>query len=138
MFHLCLVEEESMNFSKYDPLSKKHDQSQEPMTAQAAEDMETDTALKVEIIRFEKLPLQSWKDSEAVTTLSDYLKGPASGGIRLVIKNDSFSLKFEPGLRPDRDPKRWQSATEAYSLLMDALDDLLELKDLGLINPVKS
>ncbi len=92
-------------------------------------------AAVVKVIRFEKLPLRSWKDSPQVAALSSYLKEPAGHGIQLVVEKNSFSLKFKPGLRSERDPERWQSATKAYGLLRDALEDLIELKELGLISP---
>ncbi len=128
----------------YNPLAKKQelDAVAEFPTKPIQDDSVTmsndnGAGTEVRVISFEKLPLRSWKDSPQVTALSSYLKGPASHGIQLVVEKNSFSLKFKPGLRPDRDPERWQSAEKAYGLLLDALDDLIELKALGLLTPAR-
>jgi hypothetical protein len=128
----------------YNPLAKSQEQT---AVVEAPEETIQDDSTKLisgkgipvgmTVIRLEKLPLRSWKDSPEVTVLSSYLKGQAGHGIQLVIEKNSFSLKFKPGLRPDRDPERWQSASEAYGLLLDALADLIELKDLGLLTPAR-
>jgi len=128
----------------YNPLAKK--QEPDAVVESPAEPIpdnsvtmsnDNGATARVVVIHFEKLPLRSWKDSPQVTALSSYLKGPAGHGIKMIVDKNSFSLKFNPGLRPDRNPERWQSAAEAYALLLDALNDLLELKNLGLINPLK-
>lgn len=129
----------------YNPLAKSRDETAVIGTSAESDPAEcaavstfNGAAAGVTVIIFEKLPLRSWKDSPQVTALSSYLKGPAGHGIQMIVDKNSFRLKFNPGLRPDRDPERWQSAAEAYGLLLDALNDLLELKNLGLINPVNS
>ncbi|SEM32876.1 hypothetical protein SAMN04489760_110110 [Syntrophus gentianae] len=128
----------------YNPLAKSQEQTavvEAPAEPDPAECSAVSTvngaAAGMTVISFEKLPLRSWKDSPQVTALSSFLKGPAGHGIQLVVEKNSFSLKFNTGLRPDRDPERWQSAEKAYGLLLDALEDLIELKDLGLISPAR-
>jgi len=121
----------------YNPLANR----EEPQHVVCAPACETITcgidvsAAGVTVLSFEKLPMRSWKDSETVTALSTFLKGPAGNGIQMIVEKDSFNLKFKPGLRPDRDPERLQSTTEAFGLLLDAMGDLLELQGLGLISP---
>lgn len=130
----------------YNPLAKK-DEPQD-MVCEPADETTTSGVevhpsdhmvslpfLSVKTISFVKLPMQSWRDSEEVTALSNFLKGPSGRGIQMVVENDGFRLRFNPGLHPGRDPQGWQAAVEASTLLLDALDDLIELKDLGLLSP---
>lgn len=123
-----------MNFEKYNPLAK----IEKPQDVVCCPADETTTSCvelpRVTVLAFEKLPLNSWQDSTSVVALSSHLKGIKSKGIRLVYgKDSSFSLKFDPGLRPERDPERWQLAVTAWILLANAMGDLLELKKHGLL-----
>ena len=77
--------------------------------------------------------LSSWKDSLAVVRLSDYLKEHKKYGMKLYSTDDDKpSLCFEPGLTRE-DIARWQIATEASRLLLEASNDLYQLIDHGLL-----
>jgi len=100
----------------------------------AADKADPDSRSGIQSISIEKIPMQSWCDSEPVIALSSFLKSPDGHGIQMTVEKNSFSLKFKPGLRPDRDPERWQRAQQASGLLIDAVGDLPELNDLGVIS----
>jgi hypothetical protein len=120
----------------YDPLAKREESrelvcgSSGDAAASCIPSEQPAPGIPVTCIRFERLPLQSWRDSDTVTALSAFLKSPAANGIEMVICKDGFSLQFLPGLRPDGDPERWQAAQRATGLLSAAMEDLQELKRL--------
>jgi hypothetical protein len=111
---------------KYDPLKNRAD----PVCETATEPAETATPPAAAPA---SRPLASWHDSPAVVALSQFLKEYKDQGIILVRKKDAFTLKFEPGLRSDDHIDRWAAAVAAFNLLCDAIPDLVELTDRGLL-----
>ena len=76
----------------------------------------------------ESSELTSWRESETVVALSEFLK--ASDGTRLVELDGCPCLHFDNSVSP-ADPEQWQHALTACQLLEAARDDLLYLFELG-------
>lgn len=101
------------------------------MTLADLRDVYNPLAIKKEV----KPPLQSWKDSDAVVLLSDYLKVNSDAGIKLFNDNGVPFLSFSPGItNKDKETGRWAIAAIAASLFLDAADDLIELIAGGKLN----
>jgi hypothetical protein len=88
--------------------------------------------------------LNSWKDSEPVVALSQFIKSNSILGAHLVSDklNGQLSIQFNPGLT-SQEPDRWKLGAEATDLFFKAKDDLawlmhrsmIKLKQCGYIGP---
>lgn len=68
--------------------------------------------------------LNTWKDSNVVITISEYLKGV--DGMELVMSDGCLALRFTPGLKPEN-KQRWSQALHALAMLDEARNDLYQL-----------
>jgi len=74
--------------------------------------------------------INSWRDSESIILLSEYLKENKKHGISLIEKEDCVSLHFEPGLTL-KEKERFKIAEHALMLLEEAVDDIRYLRSIN-------
>ena len=74
--------------------------------------------------------INSWRDSESIILLSEYLKENEKHGISLIEKEGCVSLHFEPGLTL-KEKERFKIAEHALMLLEEAVDDIHYLRSIN-------
>lgn len=74
--------------------------------------------------------LNSWRDSESIILLSEYLKENEKNGISLIEKEGCVTLHFEPGLTL-KEKDRFKIAEQALMLLEEAVDDIHYLRSIN-------
>jgi hypothetical protein len=85
----------------------------------------------------EPMPEITWRDSEKVVELSEYVKRNKSMGIRICMIDDTPGIRFDPPLaRPeagDAARRRWEISARAEELYHVAFEDLTCLIEMGLM-----
>lgn len=76
------------------------------------------------------MELQSWKDSDVIMALSNYLREIKDHGIRLVKLDGRPALHFDPPL-DFSESERMECMHQAFELLADALPDMEYLLESG-------
>jgi hypothetical protein len=85
----------------------------------------------------EPMPEITWRDSEKVVELSEYVKRNKSMGIRVCMIDGTPGIRFDPPLaRPeagDAARRRWEISSRAEELYHVAFEDLTALIEMGLM-----